>query len=114
SGPAEQGKDGQGRLIAGQSYAHVRGTGSLFAIDSPEANASGIRRAPYNCVKVRRCVMASTTTVAKRNNKGSQRKYFSLAEARRSLVLVKRVTADIQNTQANRLKLHAALALGTG
>jgi len=58
--------------------------------------------------------MASTITVAKRNNKSNGKKYFSLTEARRSLVLVRRITADIQNTQANRLKLHAALALGAG
>src|SRR4051812_44899275 len=60
------------------------------------------------------CEMASTTSVAKINDKSKQKKYFSLGEARRALVLVRRVTSDVQNTQANRLKLHAAIALGAG
>jgi hypothetical protein len=58
--------------------------------------------------------MASTTSVARINDKRNEKKYFSLGEARRALVLVRRVTSDIQNTQANRLKLHAAIALGAG
>lgn len=40
------------------------------------------------------------------------KKYFTLAEALRALPLVKRVAADIQATQALRLRLHAELSAG--
>ncbi len=41
------------------------------------------------------------------------KKYFTLAEATRALPLVKRVAADVQATQHERLRLHAQLAAGT-
>jgi len=40
------------------------------------------------------------------------RKYFKLAEARRALPLVKRIAADIQRVQAQRLALHTELSAG--
>jgi hypothetical protein len=40
----------------------------------------------------------------------NRRKYFTLAEAKRALPLVKRVAADIQGVQAQRLKIHAELS----
>ncbi len=41
-----------------------------------------------------------------------KKKLFTLAEAQRALPLVKRVAADIQTTQALRLKIHAELSAG--
>jgi len=41
------------------------------------------------------------------------KKYFTLAEARHALVLVKRIATDIQATQAERLRLHALLTAST-
>jgi hypothetical protein len=38
------------------------------------------------------------------------RKHFTVEEARRALPLVKRIAADIQVRQANRVRLHAQLA----
>ena len=38
--------------------------------------------------------------------------YFTLAEAKRALPLVKRIATDIQTTQAERLRLHAELSSG--
>ena len=43
---------------------------------------------------------------APRNGK----KYFTLADARRALPLVRRIAADIQSTQADRFHLHAELS----
>ena len=40
------------------------------------------------------------------------KKYYTLAEARRALPLVKRIAADIQTAQANRLRIHAQLSAG--
>jgi len=40
------------------------------------------------------------------------KKYFTLHEAHRALPLVKRVAADIQATQALRLRLHSELSAG--
>jgi len=40
------------------------------------------------------------------------KKYFTLAEALRALPLVKRIAADVQSTQAQRLRLHAELSAG--
>src|SRR4051812_31490762 len=41
------------------------------------------------------------------------KKYFTLADARRALPLVKRIAADIQSTQSDRLRLHAELSAQT-
>ena len=41
------------------------------------------------------------------------KKYFTLADARRALPLVRRIAADIQNAQANRFRLHADLSAQT-
>jgi hypothetical protein len=41
-----------------------------------------------------------------------ERKYFSLEEAHRALPLIKRIAADIQAAQAQRLRLHAELSAG--
>jgi hypothetical protein len=40
------------------------------------------------------------------------KKYFTLGEARRALPLVKRIAADIQATQAERLRIHERLSAG--
>jgi hypothetical protein len=40
------------------------------------------------------------------------KKYFTLEEAQRALPLVKRIAADIQKTQAERLRIHARLSAG--
>ncbi|HVX85455.1 MAG TPA: DUF2203 domain-containing protein [Phycisphaerae bacterium] len=40
------------------------------------------------------------------------KKYFTLDEASRALPLVKRIAADIQRTQAQRLRIHAELSVG--
>src|SRR5204863_150506 len=40
------------------------------------------------------------------------KKYFTLAEAKRALPLVKRIASDIQSTQSQRLKIHAQLSAG--
>ncbi|HUO07389.1 MAG TPA: DUF2203 domain-containing protein [Phycisphaerae bacterium] len=44
----------------------------------------------------------------------NRRKYFTLTEAKRALPLVKRVAADIQGVQAQRLRIHAELSAGLG
>jgi hypothetical protein len=41
-----------------------------------------------------------------------RRKYFTLAEAKRALPLVKRVASDIQSIQVERLRIHAELSAG--
>ncbi len=51
---------------------------------------------------------AIKTTAAPKQGK----KYFSLGEARKALPLVKRIAADIQATQALRLRIHAELSAG--
>lgn len=43
---------------------------------------------------------------------GKGKKYFTLEEARRALPLIKRIAADVQTTQAERLRLHAQLSSG--
>jgi hypothetical protein len=40
------------------------------------------------------------------------KKFFTLAEAKRALPLVKRIASDIQSTQSQRLKIHAQLSAG--
>ena len=50
--------------------------------------------------------------VSSSSSKQHKKKHFTLAEAKRALPLVKRVAADIQATQAHRLKLHAELSAG--
>jgi hypothetical protein len=42
----------------------------------------------------------------------NKKKYFTLAEAKRALPLVKRIASDIQATQAQRLRIHAELSAG--
>ncbi|MGN6368726.1 MAG: DUF2203 domain-containing protein [Phycisphaerae bacterium] len=51
----------------------------------------------------------AVTAAAKQDHR---RKYFTVAEARRALPLVKRVARDIQATQSERLKIHAELSAG--
>ena len=43
----------------------------------------------------------------------SGKKYFTLAEARNALVLVRRIATDIQATQAERQRLHSLLSAST-
>lgn len=45
-------------------------------------------------------------------SKAPKKKFFTLAEAKRALPLVKRIAADVQATQAARLKLHSQLSSG--
>ena len=55
-------------------------------------------------------VTSSSPKVASALRKG--KKYFTLEEAHRALPLIKRIAADIQMTQAQRLRLHAELSAG--
>jgi len=55
-------------------------------------------------------VTSSTVKAASAPRNG--KKYFTLEEAHRALPLVKRIAADIQVTQAQRLRLHAELSGG--
>ena len=54
----------------------------------------------------------ATSTTNTREPAGKGKKYFTLAEALRALPLVKRIAADVQSTQAHRLRLHAELSAG--
>jgi len=56
--------------------------------------------------------MIHETAVTTKTKEPEGKKYFTLAEARRALPLVKRIAADIQATQALRLKIHAELSAG--
>jgi hypothetical protein len=56
----------------------------------------------------------SLFTSTARNTKEQRpgKKYFTLAEARRALPLIKRIAADVQAAQAERLRLHGELSAG--
>ncbi len=55
--------------------------------------------------------MAESSSVVKSGAGGSTgRRYFSLEEARRALPLVRRIAADIQQAQAERLRLHGEMS----
>ena len=41
-----------------------------------------------------------------------EKRYFTVAEAKRALPLVKRIAADMQTTQALRLRIHGELSAG--
>jgi hypothetical protein len=56
--------------------------------------------------------MSNETAVKTQKHIPQGKKYFTLEEARRALPLVKRIAADIQATQALRLKIHAELSAG--
>ena len=56
--------------------------------------------------------MSHQTAVTTQMHVPEGKKYFTLDEARRALPLVKRIAADIQATQALRLKIHAELSAG--
>ena len=47
----------------------------------------------------------------KESQSGPKRRFFTLAEARRALPLVRRIALDIQTIQARRAALHARLAV---
>ena len=57
--------------------------------------------------------MSAITSIARPSSQvRAGKKYFTLAEAKRALALVRRIAADIQETQAQRLKLHAEISGG--
>ena len=56
--------------------------------------------------------MAQTTAVKTAPQARKGKKYFTLEEAHRALPLIKRIAADIQLSQAQRLRLHAELSAG--
>jgi len=56
--------------------------------------------------------MFHETAVKTKAKVAEGKKYFTLEEAHRALPLVKRIAADIQMTQAQRLRLHAELSGG--
>lgn len=53
-----------------------------------------------------------TPTIRTKSEPREGKKYFSLDEAIHALPLVKRIAADVQTTQAQRLRLHAELSAG--
>jgi hypothetical protein len=55
-----------------------------------------------------------TSTARKTTEPRPGKKYFSLAEAMRALPLIKRIAADVQVAQAERLRLHGELSAGLG
>ena len=50
--------------------------------------------------------------ISSSSSRQNKKKFFTVAEARRALPLVKRIASDIQATQALRLRLHAELSAG--
>ena len=56
--------------------------------------------------------MTQFSTMKVSGNSKQGKKYFTLEEATRALPLVKRIAADIQMTQAQRLRIHAELSVG--
>ncbi len=58
--------------------------------------------------------MANQSAVKSKTRPSKNKKYFTLAEALRALPLVKRIAADIQGTQALRLRIHGELSAGLG
>jgi len=56
--------------------------------------------------------MANQSAVKSNTKPSKAKKYFTLAEALRALPLVKRIAADIQATQALRLRIHGELSAG--
>jgi hypothetical protein len=56
--------------------------------------------------------MAHQSAVKSKTSPSKAKKFFTLGEALRALPLVKRVAADIQGTQALRLRLHGELSAG--
>src|SRR6187455_1252230 len=66
----------------------------------------------FAAAEARGFMFQATSTTNARESAGKGKKYFTLAEALRALPLVKRIAADVQATQAQRLRLHAELSAG--
>ena len=74
-----------------------------------------VGREPYGISwiwKMRRDMAQSSSTLRTESELREGRKYFTLAEARRALPLVKRVAADIEEMQELRLSIHSELSAG--
>src|SRR4051812_44788525 len=67
---------------------------------------------PHRPAESRRIMSQITSTGRSKTPPVKGKKYFTLAEALRALPLVKRIAADVQSTQAQRLRLHAELSAG--